>query len=208
MATKPVHPVVANLGRNLFIYNNIQTKQVVYSLTRSLKNNKMLKQITFVGKKSVPAALRKDVWTPLLSVSFPFPAVGLKTFKKLREFKKLHETAYPRELVAGKTKKEKKKILMDQKANSIADLAASLEWEIAKANREHDEMAGKKDQPPRIGRDEVVVRWQDIYDAQYARDWPELVVHEVAERARHTAPKAVEEKGVQEGKREVEVLAA
>lgn len=37
MATKPVHPVVANLGRNLFIYNNIQTKQVVYSLTRSLK---------------------------------------------------------------------------------------------------------------------------------------------------------------------------
>lgn len=125
----------------------------------------------------------------MVSVQFPFPEVGLKTFKKLREFKKLHETAYPKELVEGKTKKEKKMILMDQKANSIADLAASLEWEINQANKLAEETKGGKNPLPAVEKDEVIVRWNDINDAQFAESWPELVLHDQAERAkRYTVP--------------------
>lgn len=125
----------------------------------------------------------------MASVEFPFPSIGLKTFKKLREFRKLHETAYPKELVQGKTKKEKKYILMDQKANSVADLAVSLEWEIAQANKKAEETKKTKNPMPVVGKDEVVVRWHNVYDAQFARDWPDLVLHCHAERAvRYTVP--------------------
>lgn len=125
----------------------------------------------------------------MASVEFPFPAIGLKTFKKLREFRKLHETAYPKELVQGKTKKEKKSILMDQKANSIADLAVSLEWEIAQANRKAEETKETKSPMPAVEKDDVVVRWHNVYDAHFAKNWPELVLHCPAERAvRYTVP--------------------
>lgn len=127
----------------------------------------------------------------MASVQFPFTAIGLKTFRKLREFRKLHETAYPKELVQGLTKKEKKYKLMDQKANSIADLAASLEWEIAQANRKAEETKETKNPSPAVGKDEVIVRWHDVYDAQYAKSWPEFVSHHPAERAvRYTVPLA------------------
>lgn len=130
----------------------------------------------------------------MASVEFPFPAIGLKTYKKLREFRKLHETAYPKELVQGKTKKEKKYILMDQKANSIADLAVSLEWEIAQANKKAEETKETKNPQPAVGKDEVVVRWHNVYDAHFAKNWPDLVLHCRAARAvRYTVPpKAVE----------------
>lgn len=131
----------------------------------------------------------------MASVEFPFPAIGLKTFKKLREFRKLHETAYPKELVQGKTKKQKKYILMDQKANSIADLAVSLDWEIAQANKKAEETKETKSPQPAVGKDEVVVRWHNVYDAHFAKDWPELVLHCRAERAvRYTAPPKTAEK--------------
>lgn len=125
----------------------------------------------------------------MASVEFPFSTIGLKTFKKLREFRKLHETAYPKELVQGKTKKEKKSILMDQKANSIADLAVSLEWEISQANKKAEETKETKSPAPAVRKGEVVVRWHNIYDLHFAKDWPELVSHCPAERAvRYTVP--------------------
>ncbi|KAL7271440.1 hypothetical protein RUND412_005795 [Rhizina undulata] len=179
---KELHPVAANLGRSIFIYNNIQTNQVIYSLTRTLKNTDALKQLTYVGKKSVPRALRKDVWTPLASVHFPFPALGLKTFHKLREFRKLHETAYdPKILHTTKVKSwERKKYLMDQKANSIADLAESLNLEITKAN--------KNSEAEKVNSGDVVIRWTNLYDAEYAKEWPEEVLHDDAGRpVRYTA---------------------
>ncbi|GME26300.1 hypothetical protein GTA08_BOTSDO01558 [Neofusicoccum parvum] len=137
----------AEHGRHIFIYNNIRTNQTVYSLQRSMNNHAALSQLPYAGKKTVPAKLRKDVWRPLATVTFPLPAQGLSAYQKLREFRKLHELhwdnnkEYPmlppetqKRIKEGKsapTKKEKGKIIMDQKANTVADLAAVLKMQTA-----------------------------------------------------------------------------
>ena len=108
------------------------------------------------------------------------------------------------------TTKERGRVLMDQKANTVADLAAVLHQdeegpreESAKhkerskkfwdrVNRQKTE-AGKpptKKHPnlvlgPTV--DGVRIRWADIRDAAYADPWPQSVVHYTLERSRYTA---------------------
>lgn len=128
------------------------------------------------------------MWTPLASVSFPNNAIGLKTYHKLREFRKLHETSYDERIKMETSMKVRKYIIMNQRANSIADLAESLRIEIERA----------QDQDVVIEEGDVIVRWRNVLDAEYAGQWPELVQH--AEMGRgslegkddrvHVAPKA------------------
>lgn len=125
-----------------------------------------MRQLTFLGKKSVPRALRKDHWLPFAKITFPktptTPNLGLDAFRKLREYRKMHETAWDSSLRArakeiahkgvyysieelkekdkgflkGLIKKERKvlgTLLGNQKANSVADMAAVL----AKTNFMH-----------------------------------------------------------------------
>jgi hypothetical protein len=150
-----------------------------------LQNNDALKQIPFIAKKTKPAALRKDHWAPLATVSFPNPDIGLKTYHKLREFRKLHETKYDQSETLDMAKKKLKYVLMNQKANSIADLAESLRIEIDRAEKE-----GVK-----VAEGDVVVRWRNIRDAEHAQAWPGLVVHGDQGRADrpYVAPKPPQE---------------
>ncbi|KAI9833237.1 MAG: hypothetical protein M1826_000150 [Phylliscum demangeonii] len=143
----------AELGRHIFVYCNIRTNQVVYSLTRTLKNNASLRQLPFVGKKTVPASLRKDLWQPLATITFPHPGRGLNVLHKLREYRKLHELSYPLEDFKGEKNpngllewKKRGRWLMDQKANSIADIAAALtrQEEYATAAAESARAASEK----------------------------------------------------------------
>ncbi|KAG0646792.1 hypothetical protein D0Z07_6311 [Hyphodiscus hymeniophilus] len=184
---KPEH------GQQIFVYNHLQTKQVVYSLTKTLHNNAALRQLPFNGKKTVPRAIRKDLWYPLATISFPpgRGALGLSAFQKLRELRRLHETAWDpvdmMEEVEYKdgssrmqplTRRERGRKLMDQKANSVADMAVVLgtlgdgEGEVG----EGEEQA----QVQKEGGDVVVeVRWKDLVDAEYAETWPVSVIHDV-----------------------------
>lgn len=74
------------------------------------------------------------------------------------------------------------KVIQNQKANSVADLAASLDIEIARM-----EKAGEE-----VKKGDVVVCWKDILDAEYAEKWDERIVHaEMGERDGYTAPKIV-----------------
>ena len=178
-----------------------------------------MKQLPFLGKKTVPAALRKDIWLPFALVEFPSSLQGLNAFRKLREFRRLHETAYPLDIItikegehAGKLMKTRQrgKVLMDQKANSVADLAAVLlqdEQGPTEESAKHKERskrfwdrvnrqkveAGKTPTQKRpnlsLGPivDEVRIRWANIMDAHYAEKWPESVVHHTLERSRYTA---------------------
>ncbi|KAI4715382.1 hypothetical protein E4T48_08429 [Aureobasidium sp. EXF-10727] len=117
---------LADHGRHLFVYHQIWTNQVVYSLERSMKNNQVLKQLTFAGKKTLPSALRKDLWRPLLTATFPSPSQGLAAFRKLRELRMLHEHNWEHPDANARKMPDKNlraQIIMDQKANSIADLA-------------------------------------------------------------------------------------
>ena len=205
-------------GQHIYFYNNIRTNQVVYSLTRHLKNAASLAQLPFLGKKTVPSRLRKDLWTPFCMVYFPSPHAGLAAFRKLREFRVLHETSYPLDIITeteGKwkgsllPKKERGKVLMDQKANSVADLAAVLQLQesgpsdqrIAYADRRRRRVDTLKRQkgeenvkkaPIDIasemgGIEGVKVRWADMLDMEFAEAWPEKVVHGGLEKNRHTA---------------------
>ena len=181
------------------------------------QNTRALKQLPFAGKKTVPAALRRDLWTPLCVLSFPNSHQGLSAYRKLREFKHLHEVAYPLSLVTQKdgphagnlmSKKEKSRIIMDQKANAIADMAAVLAIqarqpsaeEIAKANRRVNSRKGVPKPKYGLGSwetsdvlefqgkvDGVSVWWANPTDAEYAETWPEPVRHGPLAVARYTA---------------------
>lgn len=81
------------------------------------------------------------MWRPLLTATFPSPSQGLHAFRKLREFRVLHEHNWEHPDPQARklpTKKERSHIIMDQKANSIADLAHVL--------RQQEELGLKKQQ--------------------------------------------------------------
>ncbi|KAH0556235.1 hypothetical protein GP486_005837 [Trichoglossum hirsutum] len=217
----------AELGRHIFVYSNIRTNQVIYSLQRSLKtdplfciqqNNASLRQLPFLGKKTVPAALRKDLWQPFATISFPSPFQGLQALHKLREYRKLHELSCPLELIKGEKgrllgRKARGKVLMDQKANSVADIAAVLEaqgGDLERALKERETSQVKVDKRPmpkrgvvrkaqkleakiaeleKVGTVPVKIKWANILDAEFAESWPESVVHDGLGTTRHTAPR-------------------
>ncbi|KAL8712108.1 MAG: hypothetical protein Q9220_003542 [cf. Caloplaca sp. 1 TL-2023] len=179
-------------------------------------NHDSLQQLPFLGKKTVPARIRKDLWHPLCLVEFPRPSQGLLAYRRLREFRRLHETSYPLSLITqtegphkGQLHSTKKrgKILMDQKANSIADLAEVLRLQkegpskrvIKVAEKRLNKVSmqknrGKKSlsrrdpqEPEKPGVEGVTVRWANLLDADFAEEWPEPVIHSGLSRHRYTA---------------------
>ncbi len=150
-------------------------------------------------------------------VEFPTSVQGLVAYRKLREFRRLHETSYPLELITeteGKNKgkllsmKKRGKVLMDQKANSVADLAAVLlqqerpptgeQIERAEKRLKHKEKMRRQKGAEKVkgvpvlaplmsGVDGIRVRWADPLDAELAETWPAAVVHDGLEKNRYTA---------------------
>ncbi|KAL2817719.1 transcriptional regulation of mitochondrial recombination-domain-containing protein [Aspergillus cavernicola] len=143
-------------GKNIFVYHNIRTNQVVYSLTRYLEKNSVIRQLVYHGKKTVPASLRKDIWAPYYSVHFNESKVGLRAYHLLREFSMQRQLDPPREMITITEaflnqkrprdpenakefdekygdkigwlmeKKDRARAVMDQKATSVADVSAIL----------------------------------------------------------------------------------
>ncbi|EEP80097.1 predicted protein [Uncinocarpus reesii 1704] len=143
-------------GKNIFAYNNLRTNQVVYSLSRTLERENVLSQLIYHGKKTVPATVRKDMWIPYFSIHFPAPSLGLQAYKLLREFSVQRQLSPPQESIINSEetlarkrprdpleakkwdeiwkprigqfmmKKDRARVLMDQKATSVADVAAVL----------------------------------------------------------------------------------
>ena len=186
-------------------------------VSTSSQNAASIAQLPFLGKKTVPAKLRKDLWHPFFLCTFPSAAAGLVAYRRLREFRRLHETNYPRSVVADPAnpkcnlpKKKKGKVLMDQKANSVADLAAVLKIQEKGPGRERMERFKRakkafdrlkssrakkvegKTGPMDVGKElkgvsGVEVFWNDVSDAEFAPTWPQEVVHKVLGRHRYTA---------------------
>ncbi|KAK8209362.1 transcriptional regulation of mitochondrial recombination-domain-containing protein [Phyllosticta capitalensis] len=151
-------------ARQVFVYCNFRTNQTLYSLNERVLRHSHLKQLHYAGKKTLPAKLRKDVWRPLAVVTLPFEKQARDAYQKLVDFKKLHELYWDqneakdwgvlpeekqKELVGRKVmpnKKERAKIIMDQKANSIADIAKVMELQTASASKQFDTFMAKDDQ--------------------------------------------------------------
>ncbi|OBT63569.1 hypothetical protein VE03_07006 [Pseudogymnoascus sp. 23342-1-I1] len=191
-ASLSVKPEVEH-GRQIFVYSHLQTKQVVYSLKQNVKNNKALRQLPYNGKKTVPAALRKDLWSPLARIEFPagHSAAGLNAFRMLREYRTLHETQWPKEFALddkGRTlsRKLRGRKLCDQRANSIADISATL-GKVSLVEKSVKDKTEKE-----VEEITTTVRWSDILDAEYAASWPQSVVHDNWETTRNNR-RAIEE---------------
>jgi len=175
--TKPEH------GRQIFVFTHLQNSMVVYSLTRTLKNNASLAQLPFNGKKTVPAALRKDLWHPLAQISFPpgHGTIGLSAFQKLREYRRRHELEWDMEIMKDKggeplKKKYWKWKICDQKANSVADIAAVLARLELQEGEEEVKKGGIGLKGEGTGQ-KVEVLWTDLNDAEFAETWSENVEH-------------------------------
>ncbi|KAF2798202.1 hypothetical protein K505DRAFT_322069 [Melanomma pulvis-pyrius CBS 109.77] len=114
-------------GQLIFVFRNVQTNQILYSLSEVLDESH-LRQIPFFAKHSTPPSLRRDVWTPHCVVSFPTPEQGHNAFRKLREFRKLHELCWDRTNPEWTRMNDKTKMrkIMNQRANTTADLAKVL----------------------------------------------------------------------------------
>jgi hypothetical protein len=123
---------------------------------------------------------------------------GRKTFQKLREFRKLHETQWPKSFALDpKTNRplsriERGRRLCDQKANSVADIAAALsavtlrkEVKQVEVEVEREGEGGEKIVEKELREEKVfeplvkaTVQWKDILDAEFAGYWPKTVVHD------------------------------
>ncbi|CCU82658.1 unnamed protein product [Blumeria hordei] len=125
-------------GQQIFIFSHIQRNLVAYSLSRALNacrcNNETLRFIPYNGKKTVPSALRKDLWSPFATISFPKGCgnIGRSVFQKLREYRRRHEHEWGEEITINPengyfiAKKKRARKLCDQVANSVADMAYVL----------------------------------------------------------------------------------
>lgn len=150
-------------------------------------------------------------------VEFPRPVQGLVAYRKLREFRRLHETSYPLDIITQKEgphkgqllgTKKRGKVLMNQKANTVADLAAVLLQQdraptteqmerserrlklVERMKRQKGANKVKKKPVPASelsGTEGVMVRWANILDAEYAETWPAAVVHDFLRHSRYTA---------------------
>lgn len=187
---------------------NFPSSTTLSLLTLRKQNNHALRQLPYNGKKTVPAALRKDLWAPLACINFteaeaadplsPPQQYGLKTFQKLREYRKLHETQWPKSFALDPktnrplTRIERGRRLCDQKANSVADIAAALsavtlkrEVREVEVEVEREVEGGKKVVEKELREMKVLeplvnatVQWNDILDAEFAAHWPKTVVHD------------------------------
>ena len=163
-----------------------------------------LKQLPYNGKKTKPAKLRKDYWSPLAMIQFPAGqgAVGRSVYHKLRELKHLHEVAWtddfrrkrPDEFNAEdkkkiaeekakgndytpiRSKEERGTALNAQKTNAIADMAVVLAGQGA-----GNKMLASETEAARQLVD-VSVSWSNDQDKHYAEAWSENVTHELFEK--------------------------
>lgn len=112
-----------------------------WNLTVSILQESSLEQLTFVGKKSVPSELRPDMWSCLAVVTFPTQHQGREAFRQLREFRMMHEYCWekPEQGASLPKKSERVRMLQNQKANSIADLAAVLELQNKKGEEQRED---------------------------------------------------------------------
>jgi len=112
-----------------------------------MMQNNALKQLSYFGKKSVPPTVRRDMWQPLLTVCFPEgrEQEGLIAYQRLREYRMVRDVNWRKRedllehAAFSKIKLKsrsldrprsiwnaRRRILMNQKAEAVADVAAVL----------------------------------------------------------------------------------
>jgi hypothetical protein len=178
------------------------------------QNHHGLKQLPFNGKKTKPAKLRKDYWSPIATIEFPSGqgSVGRAVYQKLRELKHLHEVAWDEDVRYKTedeyTKEDKKRVqkamengksnyrvlrtvkergwaLNAQKKNAIADMAVVL------AGRGPGNKIRVKQTDAAEGELlPVTVNWANDQDKNYAEEWSVNVSHGLFEEPSYVSEAA------------------
>ncbi|KAI0195370.1 transcriptional regulation of mitochondrial recombination-domain-containing protein [Xylaria flabelliformis] len=189
-------------GEKIFVFNHFVDGMTVYSHNPVLKANHAFRQIPFNGKKLRPAKLRKDYWRPMAMIQFPDGQgeVGRSVYQRLRECKKLHEYSWDDSVLYGEggqtlTVRQRGRRLNDQRANTIADMAAVLGG-LGKGNKivvtesANDAEAGEGEgqgqaesaaAPVAVDEGKTLLQatvwWADVLDKNYAQKWTKNVTH-------------------------------
>ncbi|KAK0629739.1 transcriptional regulation of mitochondrial recombination-domain-containing protein [Bombardia bombarda] len=224
------HP--AGHGQEIWIWNNIENGMVLLSHTPQIRSHKAIGQLAYTGKKLIPAKVRKDYWRQMACVRFSpgLGDVGRGVFTKLREFRKRHELEWGPEhsdettRLLRMSKRERGEAINDQKANTIADIAAVLAG-AGKGSKMFIEGPKSKAAPAAAaaakGKSETklhraMIFWADQRDRLNARAWSYNVTHVAglpqdlseAELAAAKALVAAEEKAEAEAEAETAAAAA
>ncbi|KAL6871883.1 transcriptional regulation of mitochondrial recombination domain-containing protein [Trichoderma novae-zelandiae] len=196
-------------GEDIWVFAHRRSEQVIYSFSKQLDGFHDLKQLPFNGKKTKPAKLRKDYWSPLAHIRFQpgQGSIGRSVFQKLRELKHLHEVAWSDEMrhkrpeeynsqdkkkIAEekekgfdyqpiRSKKERGIALNAQKKNAIADMA----YVLAGGGRGNKLVTAETDKGDKELVD-VTVNWANDQDKKYAESWSENVTHSLLEVPAYT----------------------
>lgn len=94
-------------------------------------------------------------------MTFPTGHQGLTAYRELREFRKRHEHEWTYEQLNARTRLKAGERLRDQKANSIADLAAVLETQ-AQIAQKHQEQADRENKQKANATANANTRYQEI----------------------------------------------
>ncbi|KAI0512670.1 hypothetical protein F5B22DRAFT_301236 [Xylaria bambusicola] len=187
-------------GEKIYVFKHFLDGMTVYSHDPVLKANRAFRQIPFNGKKLRPAKLRKDYWRPMAMIQFPDGQgeVGRSVYQRLRECKKLHEYSWGDSVLYGEkgetlTTHDRGRRLNDQRANTIADMAAVLGG-LGKGNKivvgaAAEDTSGSEITVPTATEDDgktlvqATVWWADGLDQNYAEKWSKNVTHHLFENA-------------------------
>ena len=142
--------------------------------------------------------------------------VGRSVYQRLREFRMMHELEWGPEMFrdeGGKSipKKQRGRLLNDQKANTVADVAAVLGG-AGKGNRISSSKAEKDKELSKEnvldGLVKATVWWIDNLDQNYAQTWSSNVTHQNFSQAMlERLERSSEEEGEGVGKAPAELAA-
>ncbi|QPH16468.1 hypothetical protein C2857_001126 [Epichloe festucae Fl1] len=192
-------------GEKIWVFSHRRSDQIVYSFENKLDGFHALKQLPFNGKKTKPAKIRKDYWSPMAMIRFPKGRgdVGRSVYQKLRELKHLHEVAWtdefrykrPEEFTVADKKKiaeekangkeyrpvrskvERGIALNAQRTNSIADMAAVLSG--SGSGNKVRALSTKNAETELVP---VSISWANDHDRDYAEAWSKNVTHGLFEQ--------------------------
>ncbi|KIY03737.1 uncharacterized protein Z520_00428 [Fonsecaea multimorphosa CBS 102226] len=156
-------------GLDIYAYRHVRTNQVVYSLTRTLQETKILKQLLYHGKKTVPASVRPDMWTPYFSIHFPPTAAGalegLFAFQKLRELSMQRQLSPPEDLI--KATQEDIDVVKSKLGSPVTLQEMAARDELTEKIPKLDELLPKKLR----GRKLMDQKATSVADAAFVLDW-------------------------------------
>lgn len=141
-----------------------------------------MKQLAFNGKKTKPAKLRKDYWRPMALIQFNEGegVIGRSVYQRLREFRHVHELSWghQEDEFYSLDRKALGEALSDQRANSIADIAAVLSGE-GTGNRIQQRITGTGGAEDTFKLADAIVFWANDQDRTLAEKWTKNVRHAV-----------------------------